>query len=834
VLSVPATASVAASAEKRKSFTEDSPSAALGSSDGARPALVRQSSSTAVIDADQLPPPTNAAEAASFNVARVSLNKARVVRADTFAVALKSLLSVQVPAKDASKAALRAFVQRSEIAAVLSTLSDAVGHSGVLTCAALMHEHAVWTGTTLNATDVSRVSDVLRCFIAHASAADVAERKPIAAAFLSYLSSHTVDPENCLVGLRANDKALKELLSPEAMAELMVKRELESELSRQRLLEVIGGWNAMSRPQIHSMAVALARRVSSMWQAGDMLVVFLRRGVYVFARFSGKRTGTKLLVYMSAAEVDAVAVEVQQCFVLSRSIIEQIASGRSALSLTTTPINDFVVGLGDQSIVDLGRFLEKEFNVDLELLQRAADTDKLDMGDHFALLYARHALSTVAGTAKFKTWLNDYRALLIGSAIDFCKSVDPSEVPAPSRVRQFRDFAFFPTQQVQVIESQLRRHESTLANALQSLARRRDMLLRGEVKAQLTSWWLDVIRARVDAFLAGIGFKDHLGSNFLDRDKPPADMPAVIASSRLLDECLAEEDKHGFKAVQKELADKIYPAVRHFLAEACCTIAFFSRMQLAWPQTMPGIDAAVEAGKAFKGAPAIQSGLLAVAAGTDSASAAIVLQDQILDLTRDIEYLVRMQQLEVGGASRDVTPISGLALSRIVRTWRDHRTVIEMHGGALMTPPPALAGDAVIGAAAAAAAASDDKVLKTSSGRSKSGLIGSMMNLKQRLFSSSDDLRAAEFVDEPYRAKIESASMRSDDGAFLPAQPYAASLTDSLSAELSTASESVQSQLSRRGRSESGRFDQFFGGSDTASLWESAFDEPEASAETHK
>jgi hypothetical protein len=313
-------------------------------------------------------------------------------------------------------------------------------------------------------------------------------------------------------------------------------------------------------------------------------------------------------------------------------------------------------------------------------------------------------------------------------------------------------------------------------------------------------------------------------------------MPAVIASLRLLDECLADEDKHGFKAVQKELADKIYPAVRHFLAEACCTIAFFSRMQLAWPQTMPGIDAAVEAGKAFKGAPAIQSGLLAVAAGTDSASAAIVLQDQILDLTRDIEYLVRMQQLEVGGASRDVTPISGLALSRIVRTWRDHRTVIEMHGGALVTP--LLASDAVFGAAAAAAAAaaaSDEKVLKSSIGRSKSGLIGSMLNLKQRLFSSSDDLRAADFVDEPYRAKIESASMRSDDGAFLPAQPYAASLTDSLSAELSTASESVQSQLSRRGgKSESERFDNFFGGSDTASLWESAFDEPEASAETHK
>ncbi len=179
------------------------------------PALQRHSS-TAVLDVTALPAPSNAAEAAAFNMARVCINKARTVRADAFADALRSLMAVAVPVgKDASKSSVRQLVQRVESHA-LGTLSDAVGQGGVLTCAALMHEHAVWTGTTLTSTDVRRCLDVLRAYVAHADAHG-ATLKPIAVAFLQYLTTHAIDPENTLVGLRAGERALKDLLSHEAI-----------------------------------------------------------------------------------------------------------------------------------------------------------------------------------------------------------------------------------------------------------------------------------------------------------------------------------------------------------------------------------------------------------------------------------------------------------------------------------------------------------------------------------------------------------------------------------------------------------------------------------------
>jgi hypothetical protein len=810
-----------------------------------RPPLVR-ASSTPVVDPSTLPAPTNACEAAVYNLVRLTIGRARTVRADAIADALKALKAVVPPSRDANRATIRQYVHRIETH-VLGTLSDAVGQGGVLTCAALMHEHAVWTGSTLTTENVRRCIDALRAYCAVVADA-THSMKPIAAAFLSFLTTHALDVENTLLGLRASDRALKELLSAEAMAELMAKRELEDDLSRHRLLELVGSWSAMPRAQVLAAATSLSARVAQMWQAGDLLVVFMERGRYVFARFTGKRIGNQLVVHASPAELDSVSVDLQQCFPIAEGIRSQLASGRSALSLTVTPINDFVQECGAAMTAGLDELLTREGAV-VELAHRTMRDEAVDMSDYYAL---RHNMAVLGGSHSstvVRAWFAAQRAHLIERSIAFCKQLDVAQLPAPTRIRQLRDFARYPLDQLDSTQSLIGRFERAHGDALMQLVKRRDALLRGDVKNQLTSWWLGVIRERVSAFLAQVGYVDVLGHNFLDLAHPPADMGAVKANKRLLDECLdLDTDKHGFKAVLKELSEKIYPAIERFIKEACCTLVLLAGLPApVWPESVPSTDAAIEAGLNLSIAAA--SGACSLCGRSSNAASDASMRDEVQGLARDVQYLVTMKEIERSGdGNRDVTSIRGLAIGRVVRTWQDLRTAIEVHD-----PPTAAAAqsdaarDALYASASSVNSATDSaaKLVTTSSGRktqsSGNRFFGSMKgSLKSMLgiASSSDDVPTPLTpATEPYSATATASSNRSaddndigDDDSLSVLARLARSRadTESLSAELNSVSLDVQKKLSFR-RDVSDQFDKFFGAgdmlADEADLFESVADD---------
>jgi hypothetical protein len=396
--------------------------------------------------------------------------------------------------------------------------------------------------------------------------------------------------------LRASDRALKELLSAEAMAELMAKRELEDDLSRQRLLELVGSWSAMPRAQVLAAATSLSARVAQMWQAGDLLVVFMERGRYVFARFTGKRIGNQLVVHASPAELDSVSVDLQQCFPIAEGIRSQLASGRSALSLTVTPINDFVQEC-TAALPPASTSCSREGAV-VELAHRTMRDEAVDMSDYYAL---RHNMAVLGGShasTVVRAWFAAQRAHLIERSIAFCKQLDVAQLPAPTRIRQLRDFARYPLDQLDSTQSLIGRFERAHGDALMQLVKRRDALLRGDVKNQLTSWWLGVIRERVSAFLAQVGYSRRARPQL-----PRPGAPARRHGRRAREQEAARRvsrSRHRqarLQAVLKELSEKIYPAIERFIKEACCTLALLAGLPApVWPESVPSTDAAIEAG----------------------------------------------------------------------------------------------------------------------------------------------------------------------------------------------------------------------------------------------
>jgi hypothetical protein len=112
------------------------------------------------------------------------------------------------------------------------------------------------------------------------------------------------------------------------------------------------------------------------------------------------------------------------------------------------------------------------------------------------------------------------------SAGKLLATLDADSLLAPIRMRQLRDFGSFPTEQTQVrycycyccccycycrcccefslcnrrlqikaLSSKLAGFEQLMGDALQHVRRRADFLLRGRIKADLTTWYDDRIRS---------------------------------------------------------------------------------------------------------------------------------------------------------------------------------------------------------------------------------------------------------------------------------------------------------------------------------------------------
>jgi hypothetical protein len=168
----------------------------------------------------------------------------------------------------------------------------------------------------------------------------------------------------------------------------------------------------------------------------------------------------------------------------------------------------------------------------VELVHRTMRDEAVDMSDYYALRHNMAVLGGFHSSTVVRAWFAAQRAHLIERSIAFCKQFDVAQLPAPTRIRQLRDFARYPLDQLDSTQSLIGRFERAQGDALMQLVKRRDALLRGDVKNQLTSWWLGVIRERVSAFLAQVGYsrRARRTTSSTWRTRPPTWAPSKRTS----------------------------------------------------------------------------------------------------------------------------------------------------------------------------------------------------------------------------------------------------------------------------------------------------------------
>lgn len=152
-----------------------------------------------------------------------------------FDAMLRILASEAIPAVDSKPGSTNVKHFLTHVSThFLSVLLEASGGK-VRSCAELMYKRAVCCGNVLSQELVVRALDALKAYLRF-GAQQPAELREMAILFAGYISTHMIDPDNALIGLKLSTRALRELLGANAVDELLLKRDAEEKLSREVMI----------------------------------------------------------------------------------------------------------------------------------------------------------------------------------------------------------------------------------------------------------------------------------------------------------------------------------------------------------------------------------------------------------------------------------------------------------------------------------------------------------------------------------------------------------------------------------------------------------------------
>jgi len=187
-------------------------------------------------------------------------------------------------------------------------------------------------------------------------------------------------------------------------------------------------------------------------------------------------------------------------------------------------------------------------------------------------------------------------------------------------------------------------------------------LLSGSRKLALSQWWLLLIRSEVNEFLHELGYVDDAVPDNYTME-PPREIPLVRMNRKTLSSIMdPTRNEYGVQELAKRLCDTIYPKITEFRTDCMKLLLRKSGLLLE-----PNADS--------RPLKEIMDRILAMPYTPED-------KDLMLDLSKDLEYLAKMEILEEskGGGTRDldVVPISGIIMGTFARLENECKTVLEL------------------------------------------------------------------------------------------------------------------------------------------------------------
>lgn len=510
-----------------------------------------------------------------------------------------------------------------------------------------------------------RYYKVIKCYIKHTPEAQKALYWDVVSGLEKFLTTHAMDPDSALVGMIPDATILSKFAFYLENAQTSIN--YEAEVSQENLSRLIITWSKMDDldvmvREVKRMASILGsvRSVDSeQLKMGDLVVASFKeekekKGVY-FARFSGRREGSKLGVFLNPDERAEELVAATQVFPFTEDMKAALHDTYRMERLIEDPTKNLSRELNERIKKRTLSFLAQQ-GVDIEIIEKAVKLD-VTIADLPTLQRTKANLLALHKTPP-EAFLNEIDEYAKGEIKNFISNLGMRDIFIPTREKALQRLQSISWTDLSRVRIQ--RNLGTCEQALQHLQLEKRELMNGTTKDKTTEWWLSLIKDECDKFLDKRGYNnDVVPQDYLEQ--PPTNIQAVRDNLQLIKEILnPNEDKHQVQRLIKNLKVQIYPEIDRFISNA--------QIVLAEQFNMDYDNFSLDAAEAKF--------------NSEKSTLSAEVREWIEDMFKDIHYLRQMKRLEKPQNCKekilDIVPVTGLIVGRFYRLENELRTVLDV------------------------------------------------------------------------------------------------------------------------------------------------------------
>lgn len=287
-----------------------------------------------------------------------------------------------------------------------------------------------------------------------------------------------------------------------------------------------------------------------------------------YARVAGKPVGKLALVYCSPTENTMTSVPFDRVLPITDSMLQEYFETPAVMEMERC-----VELMGDRELWKIMNHCKKrmlqlleEMDISIEVVQLGKKA-QCSLAHLTTLYEIAEKLKSDLPEAVVKE-VEDYTVNELKSCVARMDTGPEWEVFQPTK--EIRQEQLLEFEVKAALVSEYRQYVGACNMAIEEMESYRAKIMNGKRKTELSVWWLQLVTTRVKEYLSCSGFEhDAIPDNYLDC--PPADTAIVrknlILLGRILKSGQSGHDHFKLKVLIKDICNKIYPKITHFMAD---------------------------------------------------------------------------------------------------------------------------------------------------------------------------------------------------------------------------------------------------------------------------
>ena len=522
---------------------------------------------------------------------------------------------------------------------------------------------------------------------------------------VNFLKTHSVDPDNVLIGLTPSVSIIEryeEWLKLPEDHKNQAKKLSEKEGNSDPLALYFVGYPAKKGDIV--IAQVPLDKVTTVDLRIKAIENQERKSVIQFARIKEAvefNKKTFLTIWIAPKEEKEITVPAEDCVPMRKLVPGQAWIGNISQmrDMVADPYEEFISGLNAELIYILNNLLEEKLQIPIQKVYFAIQKQPV------SFLYYHHVKSIfpIINSLVLNEKNSNFKGLDKIHEKFFSDGLKTTKNELEKLINIINDpdgttnKLFMPTSDVDlkklhsidpkfIVNDFLKNFQSFLSSANSAFESEKRELMKGNLKNQISKWWLLLIKTRSELILAQTKYDPHAWNEDTYIDEPPSNLELVRENLIVVQDILnPKHDSHKIVIhATEDIKNEVYPVIDDFIMKAHIVLShdlLDKKIYLDYSPEKFNLD---EVRNAFNTKKSSLS-------NDDSSDEQIEYFKQLDDLMKDLKYLVEMKNLEYKTANSSTSsttggklelsyavPLSGLVMGSFFRLENILKTVLEL------------------------------------------------------------------------------------------------------------------------------------------------------------